>query len=217
MNKDELKQQAATVALDYIVAGDVIGIGSGSTVNAFIDALAGVSAKIEAAVAASVESERRLCALGIEVVDLNSVGNLSVYFDGADEFTINKDLLKGGGGALTREKVLASMADKFICMADSSKQVEVLGGVPLAVEVLPMARSFVARKLRALGGTPVYREAFVTDNNNVILDVHGLDMIQPAELEKELTLMPGVVECGVFSARRADLIVLAAQSGVTVF
>jgi ribose 5-phosphate isomerase A len=217
MSNEKLKQQAAHAALDYIVPGDVIGIGSGSTVNEFISMLSGVRAKIEAAVAASSESEARLRAVGIDVVDLNSVSNLSVYFDSADEFTVNRDLVKGGGGALTREKILASMADKFICMADGSKQVEVLGKHPVAIEVIPMARSFIARQLRAKGATPVYREGFLTDNNNVILDVHGLDVMNPTELERELSLIPGVVECGIFSLQRADLIILAADSGITVF
>ena len=216
MSKQELKQQAAKRALEYIVPGEVIGIGSGSTVNAFIDLLADVKGKVEAAVAASEQSAERLRGLGIDVVDLNSVSNLALYFDGADEFTKNKDLIKGGGGALTREKVIATMADKFICMADSTKQVAVLGKFPVAVEVITMARSFVARKIRAMGGTPVYREGFVSDNGNVILDVHGLDIVQPTELERTLTLLPGVLECGVFSLRRADVIISASSSDVTL-
>jgi ribose 5-phosphate isomerase A len=214
MDQEALKKSAALAAIDYIEHGIVLGVGSGSTVNYFIDALKSVKGKIEAAVASSNASADRLKALSIPLVDLNTVSDLPLYVDGADEINAYKQMIKGGGGALTREKIVASAAKKFICIADQTKQVDVLGTFPVAIEVIPMARSFVARKLVTLGSDPVYRQGFVTDNGNVILDVYNFKILDPSALEKELNNIAGVVTNGIFAARPADVVLLATTQGV---
>lgn len=214
MNQNELKQQVAQAALEYVKTGDVIGVGSGSTVNCFIDALAKVKGKIEGAVAGSAETETRLRALNIPIVDLNSVRELEVYIDGADEFNSHKYLIKGGGGALTREKIVAAVSKQFVCIVDESKKVDVLGKFPLPIEVIPMARSYVAREIVKLGGDPVYRTGFATDNGNVILDVHNLDLMDPPKIEAQLNNIVGVVTNGLFAKRGADIVLMAEASGI---
>lgn len=214
MTKDEMKIAVAGAALEYVQSGEVIGVGTGSTANAFIDALAAVKHKIEGAVASSEASAKRLKERGIRVLDLNETGDLSVYVDGADEATRHLYLIKGGGGALTREKIVAGASRQFICIADESKLVDVLGAFPLPIEVIPMARSFVARQLVKLGGTPVLRENFTTDNGNVILDVRGLTILEPPRLEAELNNIPGVVTNGLFALRPADVLLLGTPQGV---
>jgi len=212
--QDELKKQAAEAALEYVETGSVVGVGTGSTVNFFIDALAGIKHKIEGAVSSSEASTTRLREHGIEVFDLNSVDKLPVYVDGADESNQYLQLIKGGGGALTREKIIAQMADKFVCVADESKMVERLGKFPLPIEVIPMARSMIARELVKRGGQPVYRDGFVTDNGNQILDVHNLEIMEPAKLETELNNLPGIVTVGIFALRPADVLILGAGDGI---
>jgi len=214
MTQDELKKMVAEAALEYVVPGTVIGIGTGSTANHFIDCLAGIKGKIDGTVASSNASAERLAAHGIPVLDLNAAGELSVYIDGADEANHYLHLIKGGGGALTREKIVAACAEKFVCIADGSKLVDVLGKFPLPVEVIPMARSMVARELVKHGGQPVYREGFVTDNGNIILDVHNLEIMEPARLEQELNNIPGVVTNGLFALRPADVLLLGTGDGV---
>src|SRR6185312_9439239 len=213
---DQLKQAAAEAALKYVPADSVIGVGTGSTANYFIRALGTIKHKIEGAVASSVVTAEQLTTQGIRVLDLNNVGELPVYIDGADEANEHLQLIKGGGGALTREKILAAAAKQFICIADASKLVPLLGNFPLAIEVIPMARSYVARKLVKMGGFPVYREGFVTDNGNVILDVHHLDMRDPVKLEQTLNNIVGVVCHGLFVQRPADILLLGAKTGVKV-
>ena len=212
MNQDEQKRQAAQAALAY-VEGGIIGVGTGSTVNHFIDALATVKGRIQGAVSSSEASTARLKAHGIAVEDLNAVGDLALYVDGADEANRQLQLIKGGGGALTREKIVAAASERFVCIADASKLVDVLGRFPLPVEVIPMARSFVARQLVRLGGTPVWREGFVTDNGNLILDVHGLEILSPAALEQEINNISGVVTVGIFALRPADVLILGTPQG----
>ncbi|MBK1653764.1 ribose-5-phosphate isomerase RpiA [Allochromatium vinosum] len=212
MNQDDLKKQAAEAALDY-VEGGVIGVGTGSTVNHFIDALAGIKNRIEGAVSSSEVSTERLKRHGIPVFDLNAVGELALYVDGADEANGRLELIKGGGGALTREKIVAAASRKFVCIADESKLVEVLGRFPLPVEVIPMARSYVARELVRLGGTPVWREGFVTDNGNLILDVQNLEITDPQGLEQQVNNIAGVVTVGIFALRPADVLILGSASG----
>ena len=214
MNPDEKKRAAAVAAVDYLDDARIIGVGTGSTVNHFIDALAGLRGRIEGAVSSSEASTARLKQQGIPVLDLNSTGDLDVYVDGADEATRHLQLIKGGGGALTREKIVAEASRRFICIADDSKLVDVLGEFPLPVEVIPMARSLVARKLTALGGRPALREGFVTDNGNVILDVHNLQISEPAKLESRINDIPGVVTCGIFAIRPADVLLLGGDDGV---
>lgn len=214
MTQDELKKMVAEAALEYVVPGTVIGIGTGSTANHFIDCLAGIKGKIDGTVASSNASAERLAAHGIPVLDLNAAGELSVYIDGADEANHYLHLIKGGGGALTREKIVAACAEKFVCIADGSKLVDVLGKFPLPVEVIPMARSMVARELVKHGGQPVYREGFVTDNGNIILDVHNLEIMEPARLEQALNNIPGVVTNGLFALRPADVLLLGTGDGV---
>ncbi len=214
MDQNELKKMVAEAALEYVEAGTVIGIGTGSTANYFIDALARIKGKIEGAVASSVASADRLRGHGIPVLDLNSAGELSVYVDGADESTQHLHLIKGGGGALTREKIVAGASRKFVCIADESKLVDVLGAFPLPIEVIPMARSFVARELVKLGGTPVLREGFTTDNGNVILDIHNLKIMDPVKMEAELNNIPGIVTVGLFAIRPADVLLLGTKDGV---
>lgn len=214
MTQDEMKQAVAHAALDFIESGWVVGVGTGSTANYFIDALAGIKSKIDGAVASSDASAQRLKERGIEVLDLNSVGPLPVYVDGADEATQHRHLTKGGGGALTREKIVAAASKTFICVIDASKKVDYLGEFPLPVEVIPMARSHVARALVALGGNPVFREHFRTDNGNIILDVHGLRIMQPVELESTIDHIAGVVSNGLFARRPADKLLLGTSTGV---
>jgi ribose 5-phosphate isomerase A len=213
-SQDDLKRAAAEAALAHVPAGAIVGVGTGSTVNFFIDALGKVKARYNGAVSSSKVSEERLKKLGIEVLDLNSVDELPVYVDGADEVTPHLAMVKGGGGALTREKIVAAVARKFVCIADRSKLVDVLGKFPLPVEVIPMARSYVARELVGLGGTPELRMGFTTDNGNVILDVHGLNITDPAALEGRINQITGVVTNGLFARRGADLLLLAAPEGV---
>lgn len=203
MNKQ--KQQAALAALDYVRAGQVLGVGTGTTCRYFIEALASFKYRLEAVVASSVATSMALKALKLPVVDLNDVDGIDVYVDGADEINDQYQMIKGGGGALVREKLLASCSEQFVCIADPTKHVTVLGQFPVAVEVLPMARSFVARALVTMGAFPEYRVGFVTDNGNVILDCHHLDCSDPVSLEQRLKALPGVVDSGVFGKRRADV------------
>lgn len=214
MTKDEIKQAVAQAALEYVQAGTVIGVGTGSTANFFIDALATIKHKIEGAVASSVATANRLKGHGILVLELNETGDLPLYVDGADEATQHLHLIKGGGGALTREKIVAAASKKFVCIADESKLVGVLGEFPLPIEVIPMARSFVARQLVKLGGNPMLRENFKTDNGNVILDVRGLQILEPAKLEATLNNIPGIVTNGLFAIRPADVLLLGSEKGV---
>ena len=216
MNQDELKRQAAEKALEFLPDGGVLGIGTGSTVNHFIDLLAPHKGKFDGAVSSSEASTERLKAIGMQVLDLNSTGDLEVYVDGADESNRQLHLIKGGGGALTREKIIAAASKKFVCIADESKLVSVLGTFPLPVEVIPMARSYIARELVKLGGRPVWREAFITDNGNVILDVHGLEIMEPMKLEAELNGIVGVVTNGLFARRPADVLLVAGEAGVDI-
>ncbi|MDD5395101.1 MAG: ribose-5-phosphate isomerase RpiA [Thiothrix sp.] len=214
MSQDAMKKAAAEAALAFVEPGMVVGIGTGSTANHFIDLLAGIKGKIDATVASSIASADRLRGHGIRVLDLNEAGQLSLYVDGADESTEFLHLIKGGGGALTREKIVAGASDKFVCIADDSKLVRTLGKFPLPIEVIPMARSLVARKMVAMGGTPVLREGFTTDNGNIILDVHNLTILNPVEMENLINQIPGVVTNGLFAIRPADVLILAGVGGV---
>jgi len=214
MNQDQLKELVAREALKHVVEDAVVGVGSGSTVFKFIDFLSQIKNKIEGAVAASEASAERLKKHGIRVLDLNSVDELPVYIDGADEITAHLHMIKGGGGALTREKIVAAVARKFVCICDASKLVPVLGKFPLPVEVVPMARSHVGRELRRRGAHPVLRENFKTDNGNLIIDCHGLTLLDPPAMEAELNNLAGVVTNGIFARRPADLLLLAEPSGV---
>lgn len=214
MTQDEKKQSVARAALEYVEPGTIVGVGTGSTANYFIDALAEVKHKIDGSVASSEESARRLEAHGIPVLDLNSAGELSVYVDGADESTRHLCLIKGGGGALTREKIVAAVASRFVCVVDDSKLVDRLGAFPLPVEVIPMARSYVARRIVRMGGQPELREGFTTDNGNIILDVHNLEILEPAKIESELNQITGVVCNGLFAQRPADVLLIGYDSGV---
>lgn len=213
MKQDELKQLVAREALKHVVEDKVVGVGSGSTVNFFIDALAGIKGRIEGAVAASEASAERLKKHGIRVFDLNSVNELPVYIDGADEVTEHRHMIKGGGGALTREKIVAAVAKKFVCICDASKRVPVLGNFPLPVEVIPMARSYVGRELLRMGWQPELRQNFKTDNGNLILDCRGVTLLDPAKTEAELNNITGVVTNGIFARRPADILLLAEASG----
>lgn len=214
MNQDHQKQAAAEAAMAYVEDDMVVGVGTGSTVNFFIDALAAWRARIEGAVSSSDASETRLRDHGIPVLDLNNVDQLPLYVDGADEADRHLRLIKGGGGALTREKIVAEASQKFVCIVDAGKRVGVLGEFPLPVEVIPMARSMVARRLVALGGRPELRQGFVTDNGNVILDVHGLRIVDPLALERDINQIPGVVTVGLFARRPADVLLVGTDSGV---
>jgi ribose 5-phosphate isomerase A len=210
-----LKQKAATAALSYIEDDMTIGVGSGSTVHYFIDQLANIKHLIIAAVASSIETEKRLKAIGIPVVDLNAAGEVQLTIDGADEIAPDCTLVKGGGGALTREKILIAASKKFICIADDSKKVGRLGVTfPIAVEVIPMARSYVAREIVALGGDPIYRQGFVTDNGNIILDIHNLEIQTPLHLEEILNNIPGVVSNGIFAQQRPHITLIASETNV---
>ena len=215
-NKDALKIKVAEAALEYVADHPIIGVGSGSTVNCFIDALAKRRAQIEACVAASEATALRLRALGLPVLELTAVDQLDIYFDGADEVNPQHQMIKGGGGALTREKILAFAAKTFVCMVDESKCVKQLGQFPIAVEVIPMARSLVARALLALGGDPVYRQGMSTDNGNIILDTYHLPFQDFEALELKINSIPGVVENGLFMRRPADLVLIAGKGGVEV-
>jgi ribose 5-phosphate isomerase A len=212
MTQDEMKKLAAQAALDY-VEGGIIGVGTGSTVNHFIDCLADIKGRIEGAVSSSEASTVRLKAQGIPVLDLNAAGDLELYVDGADESNHRLELIKGGGGALTREKIVAAASKRFVCIADEAKLVDVLGKFPLPVEVIPMARSLIARELVKLGGTPVWREGFVTDNGNLILDVHHLEIVNARELEQRINNLAGVVTVGIFALRPADVLILGTAAG----
>ena len=214
MSQDQAKRAAAEAALKYVVPGEVLGVGTGSTVNFFIDLLAARKHDIPGAVSSSEASTARLKASGIEVLDLNSTGTLSIYVDGADEADAHLRLIKGGGGALTREKIIAAASRKFICIADESKLVKVLGKFPLPVEVIPMARSYVAREMVKLGGIPRLREKFTTDNGNAIIDVDGLSITDPPKLESTISLIAGVVTVGLFAHRGADVLLLGSPAGV---
>ncbi len=214
MTADEKKKAVALAALEYVESGWVIGVGTGSTANHFIDGLAKIKGKLDGAVASSNATAERLKKAGIPVLDLNATGDLPLYVDGADEATKHLHLIKGGGGALTREKIVAAASKKFVCIADDSKLVGVLGKFPLPVEVIPMARSLVARRIVELGGQPVLRENFKTDNGNIILDVHNLTILNPVELEEKLDHLAGVVTNGLFARRPADVLLLASDQGV---
>ncbi len=216
MDKEAMKRRAARAAIEHVEPGTVIGVGTGSTANHFIDALAEIKGRIEGAVASSRATEERLRAHGIPVLDLNEVGELPLYVDGADEANRHLQLIKGGGGALTREKIVAAASRRFVCIADESKLVDVLGEFPLPVEVIPMGRSLVARRLAAMGGQPVLREGFVTDNGNQILDVRNFRIMEPAKMESEINDIPGVVTVGIFALRPADLLILGTAEGVRV-
>ena len=214
MTQDELKSQVARAALDYVVDGALIGVGTGSTANLFIDELAKIRGRVRGAVASSISSAERLEAHGIAVFDLNEVDDIPVYVDGADEITARLHMIKGGGGALTREKIVAAVARKFVCIADGSKLVDLLGRFPLPVEVIPMAREYVARELARLGGQPRLRAGFVTDNGNQILDVAGLAIADPEGMESIINQLDGVVTCGLFARRGADVLLLGTADGV---
>lgn len=216
MTKEQQKQMAAEAALTYVKQDAIVGVGTGSTVNYFIDALATIKNKIEGAIASSVATAEQLKKNKIPVLDLNSVGILPVYIDGADEANQHLQLIKGGGGALTREKIIASVAQQFICIADESKLVPVLGQFPLAIEVIPMARSYVARELVKLGGAPVYREKFITDNGNQILDVYNLNFVDAVKLEQTINNISGVVCSGLFAQRTADILLLGTDKEIKV-
>lgn len=216
MTQDEMKKNAAWAALQYVPRNTVVGVGTGSTVNHFIDALASIKHEIKGAVSSSVQSTEKLKALGIEVLDLNSIDSFSVYVDGADEINDQKHMIKGGGAALTREKIVAAVADRFICIVDHTKQVEVLGKFPLPVEVIPMASAYVARELSKLGGRPVLRQGVTTDNGNVILDVHDLAINEPVKLEQQINNIVGVVCNGIFAQRGADMVLVGSAQGTKV-
>lgn len=215
MTQDEMKQAVAQAAIEYVEAGTIVGVGTGSTANFFIDELAKIKNKIEGTVASSEASAERLKGHGIEVFDLNSVSEIAVYVDGADEANKFLHLVKGGGGALTREKIVAAASKKFVCIADESKLVDVMGKFPLPIEVIPMARSLVAREIiKQIGGEPVLREGFTTDNGNIILDVHNLDIMEPTKIEQILNNITGVVTNGLFAIKPANVLLLGTQDGV---
>ncbi len=214
LSQDEMKKQVAEAALEYVEPGMIVGIGTGSTANHFIDGLAKIKGKIDGTVASSEASADRLRRHGIEVMELNAVGNIPLYVDGADESNKYLHLVKGGGGALTREKIIAAAAEKFVCIADESKLVDMLGAFPLPIEVIPMARSYVARQLVKLGSEPVYREGFVTDNGNIILDIHNMEILNPVDVEIAINSIVGVVTNGLFAQRPADVLLLGTQDGV---
>ncbi|MGL5031885.1 MAG: ribose-5-phosphate isomerase RpiA [Aeromonas sp.] len=216
MTQDEMKKAAGWAALKYVVPGTIVGVGTGSTVNHFIDALATMKDEIKGAVSSSEASTQRLKNLGIPVFDLNDIEALSIYVDGADEINATRDMIKGGGAALTREKIVAAVADKFICIIDNTKTVAVMGRFPLPVEVIPMARAYVAREIRKLGGNPVWREGVVTDNGNLILDVKELAITDAKTLEVQLNAIVGVVTNGLFAARGADVVVMGTPEGILI-
>ncbi len=215
MTQDDMKKAAAKAALEYVTVGSIVGVGTGSTANHFIDCLATIKGRIDGAVASSLETATRLKKHGIEVIDMNMVDVMAVYVDGADEATRYLHLIKGGGGALTREKIAAALSTKFVCIVDESKMVDVLGDFPLPVEVIPMARSYVARHfVKHLGGEPVYRTGFTTDNGNVILDIYGLSIMEPVKLETELNHVTGIVTNGLFARRAPDVLIVSGKNGI---
>ncbi|HAS6195981.1 TPA: ribose-5-phosphate isomerase RpiA [Vibrio vulnificus] len=216
MTQDEMKKAAGWAALKYVEKGSIVGVGTGSTVNHFIDALGTMSEEIKGAVSSSVVSTEKLEALGIKIFDCNEVASLDIYVDGADEINADREMIKGGGAALTREKIVAAIADKFICIVDGTKAVDVLGTFPLPVEVIPMARSYVARQLVKLGGDPCYREGVITDNGNVILDVYGMKITNPKQLEDQINAIPGVVTVGLFAHRGADVVITGTPEGAKI-
>ncbi|HFQ5432750.1 TPA: ribose-5-phosphate isomerase RpiA [Vibrio vulnificus] len=216
MTQDEMKKAAGWAALKYVEKGSIVGVGTGSTVNHFIDALGTMSEEIKGAVSSSVASTEKLEELGIKIFDCNEVASLDIYVDGADEINADREMIKGGGAALTREKIVAAIADKFICIVDGTKAVDVLGTFPLPVEVIPMARSYVARQLVKLGGDPCYREGVITDNGNVILDVYGMKITNPKQLEDQINAIPGVVTVGLFAHRGADVVITGTPEGAKI-
>ncbi|MFH4526913.1 ribose-5-phosphate isomerase RpiA [Vibrio diabolicus] len=216
MTQDEMKKAAGWAALKYVEKGSIVGVGTGSTVNHFIDALGTIKDDIKGAVSSSVASTERLKELGIEVYECNDVMKLDVYVDGADEINPAREMIKGGGAALTREKIVAAISDKFVCIVDGTKAVDVLGQFPLPVEVIPMARSYVARELVKLGGDPAYRESVVTDNGNVILDVHNMQITNPKEMEDKINGIAGVVTVGLFAHRGADVVITGTPEGAKI-
>lgn len=216
MTQDEMKKEAGWAALKYVEKDSIVGVGTGSTVNHFIDALGTIKDDIKGAVSSSEASTEKLKGLGIEVFDCNEVAKLDVYVDGADEINATREMIKGGGAALTREKIVAAISDKFICIVDDTKAVDVLGQFPLPVEVIPMARSYVARELVKLGGDPAYREGVITDNGNVILDVYGLKITDPKALEDKINALAGVVTVGLFAHRGADVVITGTPEGAKI-
>ena len=213
-NAEQKKQAVARAAIEYVEYDDIIGVGTGSTVDYFIEYLKPLKNKISGTVASSISTKEKLEANGIRVLDLNEVSDIPIYIDGADEVNPNLQLIKGGGGALTREKIIAGASNKFLCIVDESKVVDVLGKFPLPIEVLPMARSFVAREIIKIKGMPIWREELITDNGNIILDINHLDIIEPIKLEKELNQIPGVVTVGLFAARGADKVLVSNDNDV---
>ncbi|ABU72490.1 MULTISPECIES: ribose-5-phosphate isomerase RpiA [Vibrio] len=216
MTQDEMKKAAGWAALKYVEKGSIVGVGTGSTVNHFIDALGSIKDDIKGAVSSSVASTERLKELGIEVYECNDVAMLDIYVDGADEINAAREMIKGGGAALTREKIVAAISEKFVCIVDGTKAVDVLGQFPLPVEVIPMARSYVARELVKLGGDPAYREGVTTDNGNVILDVHNMQITNPKELEDKINGIAGVVTVGLFAHRGADVVITGTPEGAKI-
>ncbi len=216
MTQDELKQKTAEAAIEYVRGVPVIGVGTGSTVKHFINYLADMKSEIDGAVSSSEGTTEHLRSVGIPVLDLNSVGTVDVYVDGADEVTPLKQMIKGGGGALTREKIIGGASRKFICIVDESKKVDVLGAFPLPIEVIPMARSYVSREMVKLGGQPVWREGFITDNGNEIIDVHNLEIMEPIAMEKTINNITGVVTVGLFAVRPADVVVIGSQDQIII-
>lgn len=216
MTQDEMKKAAGWAALKYVEKGSIVGVGTGSTVNHFIDALGTIKDDIKGAVSSSVASTERLKELGIEVFECNDVIKLDVYVDGADEINPAREMIKGGGAALTREKIVAAISEKFVCIVDDTKAVDVLGQFPLPVEVIPMARSYVARELVKLGGDPAYREGVVTDNGNIILDVHNMQITNPKEMEDKINVIAGVVTVGLFAHRGADVVITGTPEGAKI-
>lgn len=214
IDKEAGKKAAAQAAIEFVEDDMIVGVGTGSTVEYFIEALQSVKQRIEGAVASSIATANKLKALSIPLIDLNSASELALYVDGADEINAARQMIKGGGGALTREKIIATVAKKFVCIADESKYVDLLGSFPVSVEVIPMARSYVARQIVLLGGDPVYREGVVTDNGNVILDVYNMKLLDPKNMEEKLKNIVGVVENGIFAKRTADVLLLGTSSGV---
>ncbi|MDQ7091231.1 MAG: ribose-5-phosphate isomerase RpiA [Methylococcales bacterium] len=217
MTQDELKQQVAKSAIKYVKGESIIGVGTGSTVNFFIDLLADIKNDIDAAVSSSIVTTKRLEKIGIRVIELSEVDRIGVYVDGADEVNPQKKMIKGGGGALTREKIVAAVSNKFVCIVDDSKCVDVMGKFPLPIEVIPMARSYVARELVKMGGQPVWRQNYVTDNGCEIIDIHNLNIMEPMTLEKEINNIPGVVTVGLFALRDADVVLVGKGSEVITY
>ena len=216
MTQDEMKKAAGWAALEYVTKNSIVGVGTGSTVNHFIDALATRKEEIKGAVSSSVASTERLEQISITVFDANEVASLDIYVDGADEVNAQFDMIKGGGAALTREKIVAAIAEKFICIVDNTKQVDVLGQFPLPVEVIPMARSFIGRELVKLGGDPVYREGVITDNGNIIIDVYNMAITDPKAMEDSINALPGVVTVGLFAHRGADVLLIGSPEGTKI-